>query len=672
MLLGSRAAGAEPITIKDWLAVKWVSGLSLSPDGRQVALAVSRAHYDKNKKESDLWLVRSSPDAGGAAAALRQITSAPGTNSSPAFSPEGRRIAFISTRGGGEPQLFVIQVDGGEAMQVTNLASGVSGPLLWAPDGKAVAFSSLVYPDCKDEACNARRLKAAEQRKVKARVFDELLYRHWNDWRDERRSHVLLQPLGAEGAAGPARDLTPGPFDAPPIALGGSPDYSFSPDGKYLAFTSNTDSLLATSTNNDVFEVALAGGKPARLTQGRGNDYSPRYSPDGRLLAYLSMARAGFEADRPRIMVRDRKSGRVVEWSRGWDGHPLSLSWAPKGERLLFTAPDRGRLEVFEARPSGVRRISQGLSARDLQVSRDGRRLVVIDEAAHRAPEVVVLSADGRQRQVLTRFNEWLTRKYRLRPAEHVWFEGAAGKKIHAVLVRPPGEAGGQKLPAMLLIHGGPQGMTGDDFHPRWNLQMFASAGYLVLGVNFHGSLGFGQAFTDSISGDWGGKPLEDVLKGAEWLAGQPYADGQRLCAAGASYGGYLVNWIATQSQRFRCLISHAGVYNLESKYGSTEELWFPEWEFRGTPWTNRALYRKLSPHSYAEKLRTPMLVIHGQRDYRVPVEQGMQLFTALQRQKVPSRFLYFPDEDHFVQKPQNIELWWNTMRDWLARYLRK
>ena len=660
LLLSPGIGRAEPITLKDWLSVKWVSGLDLSPDGRLAAFALSRFNVGKNKRESDLWLVRSDGRA-----APRQLTAAAGTNSAPAFSPDGKRLAFISTRGG-EPQVWLIAVDFGEATELTHLAGGASGPLVWTPDGKAVAFASQVYPDCKDEACNARRLKATEESKVKARVFDALLYRHWNDWRDERRSHLLLQPV----LGGAPRDLTPGRFDVPPIDLGGSPDFDFSPDGKNLAYTSNTDLMLATSTNNDVFEVAVAGGKPRRLTEGKGNDYNPRYSPDGRRLAYLSMARPGFEADRPRVMVRDRASGKEIEWSRGWDGHPLGLSWAPDGRRLLFIAPDRGQEEIFAANEGGVRRLSQGLFGRDLRASRDGKRLLVIDEATERAPEVVALSAEAKDRRPLTRFNEWLTRKYRLRPAEHVWFPGAGGKSIHAVLVRPPGARPGQKLPAMIMVHGGPQGMTGADFHPRWNLSMFASAGYLVLGVNFHGSLGYGQAFTDAISGDWGGKPFEDVMKGVDWLAKQPFADGKRICAAGASYGGYLVNWMATRTDRFKCFISHAGVYNLESKYGSTEELWFPEWEFRGTPWTNRALYRKLSPHSYAEKLRTPMLVIHGQRDYRVPVEQGMQLFTALQRQQVPSRFLYFPDEDHFVQKPQNIELWWNTMRDWLGRYL--
>ncbi len=650
-------ARAEPISVKDLLSVKWVSGLALAPDGARVAFSVAQASWDKNKRESNLYLA---PTAGGA---LRQLTAASGSNSAPAFSPDGRTIAFVSSRAG-EPQLWLIPVDGGEATQLTRVPGGASGPL-WSPDGKHLAFVASVYPSCKDEACNARRAKADGESKVQARVYDGLLFRHWNEWRDEKRAHVFVVPA----AGGKPRDLTPGPHDAPPLALGGNPDYAFSPDGKALAYVSNTDQVVATSTNNDLFEVPLAGGKPRRISTGKGNDFEPRYSPDGKLLAWLSMERPGFEADRPRVLVLDRASGKVSEWSRGWDGHPLGLRWSKDSTRLLFTAPHQGQVEVFQATPAGVTQLTRGLYVKELALAKDGR-LVVIDEASERPPELVALSADGKQKRALTHLNEWLTKKYRLRAAEHVWFPGAGGKKIHAVLLRPPGARPGQRLPALVMIHGGPQGMTGADFHPRWNLAMFASAGYLVLGVNFHGSLGFGQAFTDAISGDWGGRPYEDVMKGVDWLASQPFVDGKKICAAGASYGGYLVNWIATHSARFSCLISHAGLFNLESKFGSTEELWFPEWELRGTPWTNRALYRKLSPHSYAEKLKTPTLVIHGQRDYRVPVEQGMQLFTALQRQGVPSRFLYFPDEDHFVQKPQNIDLWWRTMRDWLKRYL--
>jgi dipeptidyl aminopeptidase/acylaminoacyl peptidase len=383
------------------------------------------------------------------------------------------------------------------------------------------------------------------------------------------------------------------------------------------------------------------------------------------------MARPGYEADHPRILVRTRAGGREVEFAQAYDGRPLGLLFRPPGTTLLFTAADRGYQNIFEASESRVVPLIERTYAEELSISRDGRRLVFAREGADQPPEVAGLEMDRRAVRPLTALNAWLPPKLGFQRAEHVWFDGAAGAKIHGVLVRPPRFQRGKRYPAVVIVHGGPQGMEGDEFHPRWNLQMFAAEGYVVFGINFHGSTGFGQRFTDAITGDWGGKPYEDVMRGTEWLARQPFVIPDKICAAGASYGGYLVNWIATHTTRFSCLISHAGLYNIESKYGSTDELWFPEWEFKGTPWTNRALYRKWSPHSYAEKIRTPTLVIHGQRDFRVPVEQALQMFTALQRQGVPSRLLYFPDEDHFVQKPRNVELWWKTMREWLARHLR-
>ncbi len=602
--------------------------------------------------------------AGGSAAADQQ----PGRRE-PAYSPDGKYLAFVSGREGDTSQIWLLPNDGGEARQLTSIATGAWGPV-WSPDSKQLAFISNVFPSCKGKgvlACNKKKLAAKKSSKVKALVIDNLLYRHWNHWRDERRTHVFVIKV----AGGKPRDMTPGSHDAPPVSLGGYPDYAFSPDSKTLAYVSNTDKVVATSTNNDVFEVSLKSGKAKRISSSKGNDNSPRYSSDGKYLAYLSMERAGYESDRPRIIVRSRKGGKEVEWSKGYLGHPYDLQWAPGSDKLYFNAPHHGHVELFAATAAGVKQLSKKLYAKSLNISRDGKRIVYSHQAADRAPEVHAISTDGSGDMALTTLNAWLRKKGDFQPAEHHWYSGANGDKIHAILIKPPGFKKGRKYPAMMMIHGGPQGMTGDSFHPRWNLQMFASKGYVIFGLNFHGSVGFGQPFCDSIRGDWGGKPYKDVLKGVEYMAKLPFVKGAKICAAGASYGGYMANWVSTHSSRFNCIISHAGVYNLESKYGSTEELWFPEWDMKGTAWSNREMYRKMSPHSYAEKLKTPTLVIHGQRDYRVPVEQGFQMFTALQRQGVSSRLLYFPDEDHFVQKPQNIELWWDTMHNWLGRYLK-
>ena len=661
------AAQAKPITVKDLLAVKWISQVSLHPSGSEAAFVIKLHNYDRNGAKQHIWRVTTDKAPGD----LRQLTNSPAGESQPVYSPDGKFLAFVSGREGGTPQIWLLPTGGGEARQLTRLASGAWGPV-WSPDSKRLAFVSSVFPSCTGKpaaaaACNKKKLGLKKKSKVKAMVIDSLLYRHWNHWRDERRSHVFVVDV----KGGEPKDMTPGPHDAPPVSLGGQSDYGFSPDGKHLAYVANTDKVVAISTNNDVFEVALAGGKPRRISSSKGNDNSPRYSPDGKSLAYLSMARAGYESDRPRLFVRDRESDKEVEWTAAYTGHPYDIQWGPGSGVIYFNAPHNGHVELFSATAAGVKQLSNKLYAKDLNISADGKRLVFSNQQADLAPEVHVIGVDGKGSQALTALNAWITKKGDFQPAEHHWYKGANGDKIHAVVIKPPGFKKGRKYPAMMMIHGGPQGMTGDSFHPRWNLQMFASQGYVIFGLNFHGSVGFGQDFTDSIRGDWGGKPFHDVMEGLTYMEQLPFIKKGKICAAGASYGGYMANWVATQSSRFNCIISHAGVYNIESKYGSTEELWFPEWDMKGTPWTNREAFRKLSPHSYAEKLKTPTLVIHGQRDYRVPVEQGFQMFTALQRQGIPSRLLYFPDEDHFVQKPQNIELWWATMHDWLGRYLR-
>jgi dipeptidyl aminopeptidase/acylaminoacyl peptidase len=654
------ACAAPRASARDLLAVKWVGKFALSPDGRNAAVAVKTANREANRQDTNLYLV-----ALGEGSTPRPLTRGAGNRGAPAFSPDGKRLAFEGASSGEESQIFVMPAEGGEATRLTSLSTGASDPV-WSPDGTWIAFTSSVYPDCADEACNAARLKARKESKVKARIYDALLMRHWKEWRGARRSHIFV--VGSSGGA--PRDLTPGPADAPPVALGGTPDYAFSPDAKTLAFVKNTDAVVATSTNNDVFEVGVEGGEARRVSSGPGNDHTPRYSPDGRYLAYFSMPRAGYESDRQRIVVRDRTSGAEVEWAKSFAGQPKRMAWGADSRSIYFTAPHRGHYEIFVARGDEVREVSHGLYAQKLAVSADGRRLFFTHESVTSPPELYRLDVDGKAPVPVTRFNEDLVRRLGWRPAEHHTFAGANGEPVHALLVKPPDFREGERYAAMVILHGGPQGMLGDDFHPRWNLGMFAASGFVVFGINFHGSTGFGQPFTDSIRDDWGGKPFEDALKGAEYLASLPFVRPKPMCAAGASYGGYLVNWIATHSDRFACLISHAGLFNLESKYGSTEELWFPEWEFKGTPWTNREGYRKWSPHSYAEKLKTPTLVVHGQNDMRVPVEQGLQMFTALQRQGIPSRFLYFPDEYHFVVKPQNVELWWKTVRDWLSRYL--
>jgi dipeptidyl aminopeptidase/acylaminoacyl peptidase len=650
-------AAAAPASPRDLLQVQWIRELALSPDGKLLAFAVRRADIEKNRWTSNLWLL--STAEGGSP---RPLTNTPGTNAQPTFSPDGKRIAFVSDRGG-DRQIWVIPVDGGEAIQLTRIATGAARPL-WSPDGKWIAFASRVFPDCPDDSCNAKRLAAKAADPVQARLYDALPIRHWNAWRDERRSHVLLVP--ADG--GSPRDLTPGAGEVPPFALASPPGYAFSPDGKLLAYVANTDPAPATSTNNDVFEVTVAGGEARRVSTGSGNDHAPRYSPEGRHLAWLSMARAGYEADRQRILVRDRERGGEVEWTRGFAGQPAAFTWAPDGKTLYLRAPWHGHQDIHAATPDGVRPVSARLFAKELLASSDGR-LYFTHESADRPPEVHAIGADGKNLRRLTDFNGALVARLGWRAAEHHWFEGANGAKVHALLVRPPGLADGQRAPALVLIHGSPQNMLGDDFHPRWSLQMLAASGTVVFGINFHGSSGFGQEFTDAITGDLGTKPMIDILKGTDFMEAQPYIDRNRTAAAGASYGGYMMAWLNGHTDRFQAMICHAGVYNWHSMMAS-DIVRSRERPLGTLPWGDLTKIDRQTPQRYAANFKTPTLVLHGEKDYRVPVTQGFEYYNTLRIKGVPCRLVYFPDENHWVLKPQNSRLWHQEFFAWLDKYI--
>jgi dipeptidyl aminopeptidase/acylaminoacyl peptidase len=564
-----------------------------------------------------------------------------------------------------------LNLQGGEASQLTNLAAGAGG-VEWSPKGTHLLFTSSVFPDCPDEESNAKKLKAWGENPVQAQVFSELLFRHWNSWRDGQRSHLFVIPA----SGGRAVDISPGDYDTPPISLGSSLDYAFSPDGTEISFVRNTDPELrkGLGTNNDLFSSTLDGETLKQITLNKANDNGPVYSPDGRYLAYRAMLRPGFEADRYQLMLRDLASGSVRSLTANRDFSIQNILWSPDSSRIFATYQDRawdGLVELEVREDSPVRSVMTRAIIGSPSLTPDGTTLVFVGQAIHLPPEIYAWDLEKERLRQITHTNDALLVELEMNPLEEFEFTGAGGDRVHGLLVKPPGFDPDRKYPLVMLIHGGPQGAWRDTFHFRWNAQMFAAPGWVVAMINFHGSTGYGQAFTDSISGDWGGKPFEDLETGLDILLEQyPFIDKQRLGAAGASYGGYMINWIQGHSDRYRCLISHAGVYDLRSMHGATEELWFPEWEFRGTPWTNPEQYRKWSPSQFVPEFRTPCLVIHGQLDFRVPVTQGFQFFTALQRQNVPSKLLYFPDEGHFIQKPRNAELWWRVMLEWLAAYL--
>ena len=660
-----QGATLKPIAFDDFISIKRVTDLQLSPDGSSIAYVVTVMDKAANRGTSDIWLV---PSRGGEP---RRLISNPAADMNPRWSPDGRTIAFISTRSG-SPQVWRIDPSGGEAVQATRISTGASG-VIWSPKGTHLAFVSSVFPDCPDDESNRKKAEAIEASKVKGRLFDHLLIRHWNAWSDGTRSHLFVVPA----AGGTAVDITPGDFDVPPIALGGAQDYAFSPDGTEMAFVRNVDPefLLGLGTNNDIFVTGIAGGgEPKKLTVNKANDHSPSYSPDGRFLAYLAMARPGFEADKLSLMLLDRKTGTADNLTGSLDYSVGAFFWAPGSTALYFDAEEKGRTAVFRATlaTKKIEKVLEGHTLSALALSPDGRTFYFLKQALSLPNDVWSFDLKAKTLAQLTKINADLLAGLDMNPAEEFWYDGAAGDKVHGFLLKPPAFDPSKKYPLLMLIHGGPQGSFGDNFHYRWNAQMFAAAGYVTAMVNFHGSTGYGQAFTDSISGDWGGKPYQDILKAVGYLHGAyPFIDKDKLGAAGASYGGYMIDWIEGQTDIFDCLISHDGVFDLRSMYGATEELWFPEWEYHGTPWTSPEQYTKWSPSMYVKNFKTPLLVVHSANDFRVPLDQGLQLFTALQRMGVPSKLLYFPDEDHFISKPQNAELWWKTLHEWLATYLK-
>ncbi len=658
---GVAAQDRHPINFDDFMAMGRISDPQVSPDGRWVAYTVTRYDKVKNAGNSDIWLV---PLAGGAP---RQLTQSDRRDSNPRWSPDGKKIAFISGREGGS-QIWILDIPGGEARKLTSVSTGADG-VLWSPDGKVLAFASDVYPDCSDDACNKKRNDEAEASKVKAKIFDRLLYRHWNSWKDGKRSHIFIIPE----SGGQPKDLTPGDYDAPPFSLGGSADYDFSPDGRELCFARNTDKVEATSTNSDLWIVPVSGGEARRITTNPAYDGSPGYSPDGKYIAYRAQKRPGFEADKFEVMLYDRAQGESHSLTADLDRSAGDVVWAPDSRSIYFTCADEGFSSVYRVPLSGgsAVRLMEKTTNDSVQITSDGKTMVFVRQTMSRPAEIYRADAEGKDAKPLTAVNDAALAKVEFGAVENVRYRGAGGADIQAWIVKPPKFSSDRKWPAVVLIHGGPQGAWGDSFSYRWNTHMFASRGYVVFAPNPRGSYGFGQKFTDEISGDWGGKVYEDIMKGVDFFARLPYVDSSRMAAAGASYGGYMMNWLEGQTGRFRCLVSHDGVYNAVSMFGATEELWCPEWEFGGTPWSNPETYAKWSPSNYVKNFKTPLLVIHGELDYRVPVGEGFQLFTALQLMKVPSKFLYFPDEGHWVLKPQNSELWHKTVLDWIDQWTR-
>jgi dipeptidyl aminopeptidase/acylaminoacyl peptidase len=647
------------ITIEDLWSMKRVGTFDLSPDGKTIAFTVASFSMDENKGNTVIYLINSDGSN------MRPFKSSAKNETDPKFSPDGRRIAFIR-----DSQIWTANYDGSAEAQITSISTGASG-IRWSSDGNRMLFVSSVYPECNDDECNKKKDEEIEKSGVKAKLYTELMYRHWNDWRGDKRSHLFEIDLESKKHV----DLTPNsPFDVPPVALGSSNDYNFSPSGDEAAYIQNRSEMLAISTNNDVFIVPIKnGGEARKISESEGNDNQPVYSPDGRYIAFVSMERAGFEADKKDIILYDRKSGKLKNITGEYDLSADEIIWSRKSDAIFFTAAYEiyNPLYKVDIASGKISDVIKEAYISSISLSPDGKNIFYKKQSTTLPYEIFVSDINGSNTRQITKLNSELLAQIQMNPVETFWSEGAEGAKVQSLLIKPPFFDENKKYPMVFLIHGGPQGHWSDDFHFRWNVQMFASPGYVVVAPNPRGSVGYGQKFTDEISGDWGGKVYIDLMNAYDYAVEEiPYIDGNNTFAAGASYGGYMVNWIAGHTDRFNALVSHAGVFNLESMYGTTEELWFPEWEYGGPPWEKREVYEKWSPHRYIHNAKTPMLVVHGAFDFRVPEEQAFQLFTSLQRLGVESRFLYFPDEFHFINKPRNAKLWWNTIYQWFEEHL--
>jgi dipeptidyl aminopeptidase/acylaminoacyl peptidase len=749
--LAAQAPAKRPMTFADLQAMKRVSDPQVSPSGKWVLFSVTDVSLERNTKTNHLWLV---PLDGSSKE--RQLTTGSG-ESNGRFSPDGKTVMYSA-----DDQISVAPWDDATgtlapAHPITTLETGADGGL-WAPDSKHFLFTSSVYPDCESKApagaqhnqeeadCNAQKDAAAEKSPVKAQIFDDLLYRHWNAYVGRKRSHIFY--ASTDGTA--PTDLTPasvvGDHMAPTFSLGGPLGYAISPDGKEVAYEVNLDKVPAESTNNDIFILQL-GAHPSRaqrVSTSPGSDDGPQYSPDGKWLAWRSQARAGFESDQYRLVVMDRSTGKIKPVDLAFDqphgakftGWVDEFAWTQNACGLVFTSATAGEEAVFtvsndcsvegegegeEAKPTFIQDTLHGeygdiRLVPEYEQQRDGGRLlrttlvatrmlvdrpteIVTDhlgyagQTAYTMPRTESILKPAKDNYiVLTHLNEAIINSLQLQPMESFTFRGANATDVQGFLIRPPNFDPSKKYPLKFLIHGGPQGAWGDAWSYRWNPELFAANGYVVVMINPRGSTGYGQKFVDEVSGDWGGRPYFDLMKGLDYVEDKyPFIDKKRECALGASYGGFMADYILTHTDRFACIVTHDGMYNPQSAFGTTEELWFNEWEFRplnGTgpdatveetkpahPWdfynlpADQDPFRKFSPMLSIDNAKTPTLVIHSQKDYRLDLSEGLQLFDALQIRGVPSKMLYFPDEGHWVQKPQNSQLWYQTVNDWVDRW---
>jgi dipeptidyl aminopeptidase/acylaminoacyl peptidase len=650
--------------LEDLYRIKNVSDVHVSPDGKSIVYVLTTSDLARARRTTQIWMM----DAAGG---QERRLSPEGTNAfSPRFSPDGRQIAFIMAKDG-NANIFLVsaQGGGGETKQVTNISTGVADQL-WSPDGKWMAFSTDVYPECGgDDACNKRIAERLEKGALKGHIADDLLYRHWNAWKDGQRTHIYLVSV----AGGEVRDLTPGEFDSPAFSLGGPLQYDFSPDGTEFVYVSNHDKNPESSTNNDLWVISLTDAKagPKNITAGnRAYDGSPKYSPDGRYIAYRTQREPGYESDLFRLALYDRRAGTSAVLTEAFRNWVDEFEWMKDSKTIYFNASVEGVNPVYslDVASKKITEIFRDRTIGDLNYAPDGRGLVYTVRSTGEPAEIysTVIGGVVNPRR-LSHFNDDFMKEVDVRPAEMMWVTAGDGQKIQVFIVKPHDFDPAKKYPLILNVHGGPQQMWGDSFRGDW--QVYPGAGYVVAFSNPRGSTGYGQDFTAQISGDMGGRVYDDLMKVTDALERLPYVDRNRMGAMGWSYGGYMMMWFEGHTTRFKALASMMGIYDWAALYGATEELWWPEWDLKGTPWTNAEGYAKWSPSSYVRNFKTPALVISGERDYRVPYTQSLQFFTALRKMNVPARLLIYSNAGHWPSWYEMM-LYYTAHLEWFHQYL--
>lgn len=661
VLIWTLAGAKEPFTIADFYRIKSVGDPHFSPDGKQIVFSVTEANLEQGRSNADIYLINA--DGTG----LRRLTYAPQGDFSPQWSTDGKNIAFVATRNNG-PQIWLMPSDLGEPIQWTNFSAGISNPIL-LPDGKNAVFVSEIFPECgADNDCNIKLDSGIREGMVQAHLADRLFFRHWSSWKEGKRFHIVHY----DSESKTFQDLTPGDWDAPAMMSGMvSAGFALSPDGKEICVAANADSNEYETTNKDLWLIPISEPCNRRNLTFTNNafDGSPAYSPDGRFIAYISQKVPDYEADLFRLSLYDRATAQTSVLSENfdfWVSHPV---WSHDSKNIYFLAEVRGRKPLYRYELDS-KRIVQVLDLKTIDafdLSPDGKNIVVARRSVGEPTELWLASVISGAARRLTFFNQVIEETVDIRPAEELWITSPTGKRIHTFIVKPHDFDPKKKYPLILNVHGGPQSQWADAFRGDW--QVYPGAGYVVAFPNPYGSTGYGQDFTLGISKDWGGKVYQDVMAVADSLARIPWIDGDRMGAMGWSYGGYMMMWLEGHTDRFKALAAMMGIYNLTSFYGTTEELWFPEYDLGGTPWDSE-LYEKWSPHRFTENFMTPCLVITGEKDFRVSYTQSLEFFTALQKRGVPSRLIVFKNDGHWPNGVKSMPLYYAAHLDWFHKYL--